>query len=416
MRSNRAVPTTRTFDTVYADNFLDLRETFDTVEEHDIFIGENLDRTRFFVARICRINYHEGQNTDRVFMEGVVTLETVLDHEAHAKLEHMFKRNSHLYAILKKKADLKLIKMQPFAPTLPLEIKTLIEIRHIETLWRNQINRYKPGRFNDVYLMNTVDGDVPNTFSYDEHINKEFKAGSKKNLQFKHFDGCRNCSAKTVYDGCEVVMKWFMEQHPDFQKADLNTGKLIFECNDTCSCFVKTKKHCANRVSCFPRSDKTAIVFRTPDTGFGLATGHALKKGAFFSEYVGKIEKITSKNIGVDSDNSYTYELDHAYTHYEATKKRPGKFMLNAKYHGNISRFANHSCNPNLRAVSIFGGIVHNNFHKIFFAAKKDIEAYEELTIRYFTEPADPKECHLCHCKEQNCIKYLPIMDGKYIK
>uniref|UniRef100_A0AC35TVS3 Uncharacterized protein n=1 Tax=Rhabditophanes sp. KR3021 TaxID=114890 RepID=A0AC35TVS3_9BILA len=116
--------------------------------------------------------------------------------------------------------------------------------------------------------MNTV----PNTFSYDEHINKEFKAGSKKNLQFKYFDGCRNCNAKTVYDGCEVVMKWFMEQHPDFQKADLNTGKLIFECNDTCSCFVKTKKHCANRVSCFPRSDKTAIVFRTPDTGFGLAT------------------------------------------------------------------------------------------------------------------------------------------------
>uniref|UniRef100_A0AC35TWQ4 Uncharacterized protein n=1 Tax=Rhabditophanes sp. KR3021 TaxID=114890 RepID=A0AC35TWQ4_9BILA len=70
-------------------------------------------------------------------MEGVVTMETVLDHEAHTKLEHMFERNSHLYAILKKKADLQLIKMQPFAPTLPLEIKTLIQIRHIETLWRN---------------------------------------------------------------------------------------------------------------------------------------------------------------------------------------------------------------------------------------------------------------------------------------
>uniref|UniRef100_A0AC35UI44 4HBT domain-containing protein n=1 Tax=Rhabditophanes sp. KR3021 TaxID=114890 RepID=A0AC35UI44_9BILA len=79
---------------------------------------------RFFVARICRINYHEGVNTDRVLMEGVVTMETVLDHEAHAKLKHMFERNSHLYAILKKKADLKLIKMQPFAPTFCISCRT----------------------------------------------------------------------------------------------------------------------------------------------------------------------------------------------------------------------------------------------------------------------------------------------------
>uniref|UniRef100_A0AC35U9Y5 SET domain-containing protein n=1 Tax=Rhabditophanes sp. KR3021 TaxID=114890 RepID=A0AC35U9Y5_9BILA len=408
--------TTHTFDTVYTDRFLNLRETFNTVEENDVFIGENLSRTRFFVARLYRIDYDEGENTDRVFKEGVVTMETVLKQKAHAKLEHMLRRYAHVYGMLKKRRDPRFINMQPFAPTLPLEIKTLIEIRHLENLWRNQINCYKAGRFNEVYLMNTVDGDVPNTFSYDEQIHKELVEGSKKSLQFKHFDGCKNCNAETIYDGCEVVMKWFMDQHPDFKNSDLESGGLIFECNDTCSCFVKTKKYCANRISCFPRSDKAAIVFRTPETGFGLATGHVLKKNTIFTEYVGQIEKMTSEKIGVDSDNTYRFELDHAYQHYEVTKKRPVKFMMNAKYHGNISRFANHSCNSNLQIVSSFGGIMQHNFHKIFFAAKKDIEAYEELTITYFIEPADPKKCCLCHCKEQNCIKYLPFMNGEYAR
>lgn len=54
-------------------------------------------------------------------------------------------------------------------------------------------------------------------------------------------------------------------------------------------------------------------------------------------------------------------------------------YCIDARRYGNLARFINHSCAPNLLPVRVF--VEHQDLHfpRIAFFANRDIEADEEL-------------------------------------
>jgi SET domain-containing protein len=49
--------------------------------------------------------------------------------------------------------------------------------------------------------------------------------------------------------------------------------------------------------------------------------------------------------------------------------------VIDAFEYGNVSRFINHSCNPNTKCINVHGGYRNPRIAKIYFFAKKDIKA-----------------------------------------
>jgi SET domain-containing protein len=113
---------------------------------------------------------------------------------------------------------------------------------------------------------------------------------------------------------------------------------------------------------------------------FALSNGHIgvrcrskITKGQFICEYRGEI---------ISDD-----EMQRRKARYE--KGQPKYFyrfirglVIDASQYGNISRFVNHSCQPNAEAeVNYVGKMAH-----LVFTATEDIELSEEITVDYLSD------------------------------
>jgi NuA3 HAT complex component NTO1 len=95
----------------------------------------------------------------------------------------------------------------------------------------------------------------------------------------------------------------------------------------------------------------------------------------------------------------------------EARYERDGTdcYLLRADDHtvvdctnmGNIARFTNHSCDPNMYTKIIKSG----GEHHVCFFARIDVPAGTEMTYNYRFEIEDGKVP--CYCASQNCRGYL---------
>jgi len=56
-------------------------------------------------------------------------------------------------------------------------------------------------------------------------------------------------------------------------------------------------------------------------------------------------------------------------------------FCIDAARYGNVSRFINHLCEPNLVPVKVFVDHQDLRFPRMCFFAMRDIKAYEELGL-----------------------------------
>ena len=78
--------------------------------------------------------------------------------------------------------------------------------------------------------------------------------------------------------------------------------------------------------------------------------------------------------------------------------------------HGNVARFFNHSCSPNLMTRTFRVDSLLPAHVGLF--ASRDIEADEELTFSYGEVPANREELlRPCHCGSNGCKKFLPFDD-----
>ncbi|CAH8519243.1 unnamed protein product [Schistosoma turkestanicum] len=79
-------------------------------------------------------------------------------------------------------------------------------------------------------------------------------------------------------------------------------------------------------------------------------------------------------------------------------------YIMDAKKMGNLGRYFNHSCNPNVFVQNVFIDTHDPRFPEVAFFAKRNIDVGEEMTWDYgYTVDAVPFKVLYCYCGEPNC-------------
>lgn len=180
--------------------------------------------------------------------------------------------------------------------------------------------------------------------------------------------------------------------------------KVLFECNDSCLC----SSSCKNRLASI-KSPYSFTIFKTEDRGWGLKTCCAIPKGAFVLRLTGQLKSVTQmiqeQNLK-NEWNTYAFALDGISVDPSHLK------VVDASTNGNLSRFINHSCDPNLIPYFVFYGNYDLTAPRIALFAKKNIRPNTELTFSY-PEQSWRMKCEkkfppiICKCNSFKCQKYL---------
>ncbi|XP_043275266.1 histone-lysine N-methyltransferase EHMT2 [Venturia canescens] len=198
-----------------------------------------------------------------------------------------------------------------------------------------------------------------------------------------------NCSSEKCLCGNISLRCWYSEEGKLIPEFNYTDPPMLFECNQACDC---------NRITCNNRVVQHGLtqrfqLFRTTGKGWGLRTLRHIPKGTYVCEYVGEI--ISDSEADHREDDSYLFDLDN----------RDGEtYCIDARRYGNIARFINHSCAPNLLPVRVF--VEHQDLHfpRIAFFANRDIEADEELGFDYGEKFWIIKcKSFTCTCGAENC-------------
>ncbi|XP_029168249.1 histone-lysine N-methyltransferase SETD2 isoform X2 [Nylanderia fulva] len=136
-------------------------------------------------------------------------------------------------------------------------------------------------------------------------------------------------------------------------------------------------------------------VFRTEKKGFGLRAVVDIMAGEFIMEYVGEVVdpkdfKRRAKEYSKDKNRHYYFMALKSDQIIDATMK------------GNVSRFINHSCDPNAETQKW----TVNGELRIGFFNKKCISAGEEITFDYHFQRYG-KEAQKCYCEAPNCRGWI---------
>lgn len=207
----------------------------------------------------------------------------------------------------------------------------------------------------------------------------------------------------------------------DLNRTDSKYSSPVFECNVICTC----SDTCANRV--VQRGVQLRLeVYSTKNRGWGVRTLEQIPCGTFVCEYAGEVisfgEAKRRQLAQKPEENNYIIAVrEHAGTGcVTETFVDPGQV-------GNVGRFLNHSCLPNLFMLPVR---VHSVIPRLALFAGRDISAHEELTFDYSGKyipqhPAkllstqrdyavqasrtDGLQRKACHCGANNCTQFLPL-------
>lgn len=188
-------------------------------------------------------------------------------------------------------------------------------------------------------------------------------------------------------------------------------AKPVFECNVLCQC----GDHCRNRVVQQGLQFQLQV-FKTDKKGWGLRTLELIPKGRFVCEYAGEVlgyaEVQRRIQLQTVHDPNYIIAIrEHVYN---------GQVMetfVDPAYIGNIGRFLNHSCEPNLLMIPVR---VDSMVPKLALFAAKDILPEEELSYDYsgrFLNLMDSEDKERldhgkirkpCYCGAKSCTAFLP--------
>ncbi|KAG5227773.1 histone-lysine N-methyltransferase, H3 lysine-9 specific SUVH [Salix suchowensis] len=170
---------------------------------------------------------------------------------------------------------------------------------------------------------------------------------------------------------------------------------MIHECGPTCPCFP----NCKNRAS------QTGLkvhmeVFKTKDRGWGLRSWDSFRAGTFICEYAGEvIEKVSQVGEEGEGDD-YVFDTSRVYESFkwnyepglveedgsiEAIEEPnvPSPLVISSKNVGNVARFMNHSCYPNVFWQPVMYENNRESLIHIAFFAMRHIPPMTELTFDY---------------------------------
>ncbi|NXX76842.1 SETMR methyltransferase, partial [Urocolius indicus] len=232
------------------------------------------------------------------------------------------------------------------------------------------------------------------------------------------FPGCACLTSSCVASTCSCLCRGGSYSSLCLRPAEEEEGyaRPVFECNAMCQC----GESCQNRV--VQRGLQFRLeVFKTEKKGWGVRTLQFIAKGRFVCEYAGEVLGFNEARRRIQAQTS----KDSNYIIVVREHVHSGQVMetfVDPTYIGNVGRFLNHSCEPNLVMVPVR---VDSMVPKLALFAATDISAGEELSYDYSgrfhnfpipkreqkpseDEKRDERLRKPCYCGARTCASFLP--------
>lgn len=169
--------------------------------------------------------------------------------------------------------------------------------------------------------------------------------------------------------------------YDDKGRIILEEGYLVYECNQMCSC----NRTCQNRV--LQNGIRVKLeVFKTEHKGWAVRAGEAILRGTFVCEYVGEVldeQEANKRQSRYNQGCSYMCNIDAHINDMSRFIEGQDRYAIDATAYGNVSRFINHSCSPNLVNHQVLVESMDCQRAHIGLYASRDIAIGEELTWNY---------------------------------
>ncbi|GAB2209702.1 hypothetical protein Drorol1_Dr00026924 [Drosera rotundifolia] len=204
--------------------------------------------------------------------------------------------------------------------------------------------------------------------------------------------GCDCVGGCSDSEKCSCAVKNGGEISFNCNGAIVNPKSLVYECGPCCRC----PPTCHNRV--VQHGIKFQLeIFKTESRGWGVRSLSSISSGSFICEYIGELieDKEAEQRIGNDE---YLFDIGQNYDdqglHEGVSTLMPDSsatstdvvqegYTIDAAKYGNVARFINHSCNPNLYAQNILYDNDDKQFPHIGLFAMENIPPLQELTYHY---------------------------------
>ncbi|XP_019068268.2 histone-lysine N-methyltransferase, H3 lysine-9 specific SUVH6-like [Solanum lycopersicum] len=231
--------------------------------------------------------------------------------------------------------------------------------------------------------------------------------------------GCNCTSGCSDSEQCSCASRNGGEIPFNTRGSIVRAQPLVYECGPSCKC----PPSCKNRVSQHgPRYHLE--VFKTESRGWGLRSRDHVSSGSFICEYVGELLDEKEAENRIDNDE-YLFDIGNydeeipkrnvarnnnlKVDSNSSMRKDEDGFTLDAIRYGNVGRFINHSCSPNLYAQNVMYYHGDKKVPHIMFFASESIAPLKELTYHYnyhidhvYDKNGDVKRKN-CRCGSRKC-------------
>ncbi|TKS78009.1 Histone-lysine N-methyltransferase EHMT1 [Collichthys lucidus] len=241
-----------------------------------------------------------------------------------------------------------------------------------------------------ITCVNGVDSEpCPENFKYipDNCVTSPLNI-DKDITHLQHCSCTDDCASSTCVCGQLSLRCWYDSEGRlplDFCQRE---PPVLFECNHACSCW----RTCRNRVVQNGLRVRLQL-FKTQKMGWGVKAMQDIPQGTFICEYVGEI--ISDSEADKRENDSFLFTLDN---------KVGDVHCIDARLFGNIGRFINHLCEPNVLAVRVFTMHQDLRFPRIAFFSSRPIKAGDQIGFDYGDHYWRVKSKFFsCHCGSLKC-------------
>ncbi|KAL7219457.1 hypothetical protein ACSBR2_012498 [Camellia fascicularis] len=201
-----------------------------------------------------------------------------------------------------------------------------------------------------------------------------------------------------TYDGLHTVERYMHDVGPhgkipyNCNGAIVEAKPLVYECGPSCKC----PPSCYNKVSQHGMKIQLEI-FKTKSRGWGVRSLTSIPSGSFICEYIGEL--LEDKEAEKRQNDEYLFDIGHNFSDCSLiglllTLKpvvqlsssevvEDERFTIDAAECGNVGRFINHSCSPNLYAQNVLHDHEDKSKPHIMLFAAENIPPLKELTYHY---------------------------------